>query len=286
MASNIETAFEYFLKHGFTAQQSAGIVGNLEQESGVNPESVQGDGPGRGIAQWSLGGRFYPALMTGNPTVDLGNQLNYVEQELQSNPLYGLAQLKEATTVDQAANIFGTNYEKYGIKGARVPDAETIYADSLSGSWPSATSGSTTAQDAGVTTPSTGQTTSSNGGFGSIVGDVLGNIIPGFSGFSQGLSDVGKIGEAIGTALGLSTQEQAQATKSTTFLGSIDELLNPTVTLLNPFGMFTMIMARGGLVLFGVGLMVAGVAVIGFGTKAGRETIKGAVDAAKVAAVA
>ncbi|MFX5562785.1 phage tail tip lysozyme, partial [Acinetobacter baumannii] len=44
---------------GLKNYQAAGIVGNLIQESSVNPNSIEyGGGPGRGIAQWSGGGRW------------------------------------------------------------------------------------------------------------------------------------------------------------------------------------------------------------------------------------
>ena len=42
-------AYDFFVAKGLANFQSAGIVGNLDQESGVNPGSVQyGGGPGRG----------------------------------------------------------------------------------------------------------------------------------------------------------------------------------------------------------------------------------------------
>ena len=55
---NDQAAFDYFLGKGLTNYQAAGIVGNLDQESGVDPTAVQSGGPGRGIAQWSVGGRW------------------------------------------------------------------------------------------------------------------------------------------------------------------------------------------------------------------------------------
>src|ERR1051325_10039043 len=57
--ANDQTAYNFFVGKGLTNVQAAGIVGNLDQESGVNPNAVQyGGGPGRGIAQWSVGGRW------------------------------------------------------------------------------------------------------------------------------------------------------------------------------------------------------------------------------------
>src|SRR5437764_11400625 len=57
--ANDQPAYDFFVAKGLTNFQAAGIVGNLDQESGVDPHSVQyGGGPGRGIAQWSVGGRW------------------------------------------------------------------------------------------------------------------------------------------------------------------------------------------------------------------------------------
>ena len=46
--TNDKAAFDYFLGKGLANFQAAGIVGNLDQESGVDPLSVQSGGPGRG----------------------------------------------------------------------------------------------------------------------------------------------------------------------------------------------------------------------------------------------
>ncbi len=58
---NIKIAFEYFTLKGLTPEQSAGIVGNLIQESNVNPfaeENPGTDSGGKGIAQWTGGRRI------------------------------------------------------------------------------------------------------------------------------------------------------------------------------------------------------------------------------------
>ena len=39
--ANDEAAFDFFVGKGLTNVQAAGIVGNLDQESGVDPGSVQ-----------------------------------------------------------------------------------------------------------------------------------------------------------------------------------------------------------------------------------------------------
>lgn len=56
---NVEKTMNFLTGKGLTKNQAAGIVGNLMQESGLNPKSVQyGGGPGRGIAQWSVNERW------------------------------------------------------------------------------------------------------------------------------------------------------------------------------------------------------------------------------------
>src|SRR5262245_13829644 len=59
LTSNQKTAYNFFISKGLEPYQAAAIVGNLIQESSVSPSSYQyGGGPGRGIAQWSAGGRW------------------------------------------------------------------------------------------------------------------------------------------------------------------------------------------------------------------------------------
>jgi len=43
---------------GLSDEAAAGVLGNLDQESNIDPTAVQADGPGMGLAQWSRGGRW------------------------------------------------------------------------------------------------------------------------------------------------------------------------------------------------------------------------------------
>src|SRR4051812_1918394 len=65
-ASNDEIAFDYFVSKGLTERQSAGIVGNLVQESGspINPYADQPGGPGMGIASGARVGAGTPTPAT------------------------------------------------------------------------------------------------------------------------------------------------------------------------------------------------------------------------------
>src|SRR5260221_623330 len=84
---NEQPAFDFFRAKGLSSEQSAGIIGNLDVESGVDPASVQKGGPGRGIAQWSAGARWDTskgdnvkdyATQQGKSAVSLELQLDFI----------------------------------------------------------------------------------------------------------------------------------------------------------------------------------------------------------------
>lgn len=127
--NNEQVAYNFFVGKGLKNFQAAAIVGNFMQESGVNPESKQiGGGPGRGIAQWSLGGRWQPSLMTGNVSVDLQAQLQFVWTELNSDYSGALQDLKNTTNVTDATTVFCKEYEAPGDPNlpARISNAQHI----------------------------------------------------------------------------------------------------------------------------------------------------------------
>src|SRR5580692_11666632 len=94
-----QVAFEYFVGRGLSDVQAAGIVGNLDQESSMDPSVSQyGGGPGRGIAQWSVGGRWdtnendnvlWYAREQGESPYSLTLQLQFVWYELEKFSGYG-----------------------------------------------------------------------------------------------------------------------------------------------------------------------------------------------------
>lgn len=124
IASNERTAFNYFVARGLTKRQAAGIVGNLDQESGMDPTIKQyGGGPGRGIAQWSVGGRWdtisgdnevhYTNVVLGVSRWNLDGQLKFIWHELTAIG-YGYSNLKATTTIDGATSVFASKYEICG----------------------------------------------------------------------------------------------------------------------------------------------------------------------------
>lgn len=124
LSQNERTAYAYFVTKGLSPVQSAAIVGNLMQESSVVPTAVEyGGGPGRGIAQWSVGGRWDSsrgdnitayASQHGASRSALGTQLDFIWFELESFPGYGLARLQSATTISSAVQVFQTDFEICG----------------------------------------------------------------------------------------------------------------------------------------------------------------------------
>jgi hypothetical protein len=164
--ANDQSAFDYFRAKGLTAVQAAGIVGNLDQESGVDPTSVQEGGPGRGIAQWSVGGRWdtdsddnavWYAGTQGASVDSLILQLDFIWYELTTFPSYGLADLRAATTISDATVAFETDFEGCGEcdQSTRISYAQDVY-DSYA-SDPVGTSGGTTASPS-CTVTTTGET--------------------------------------------------------------------------------------------------------------------------------
>jgi hypothetical protein len=145
LSNNARTAFNYFVAKGFSEVQAAGIVGNLMQESSVRPTAVEyGGGPGRGIAQWSIGGRWNSgsdsvysfAANEGTSRWALDTQLDFIWYELDTVGGYGLSRLQSATTITGAVTAFQDEYEICGTcaQSKRIAYAEQALADYGSGS--------------------------------------------------------------------------------------------------------------------------------------------------------
>lgn len=127
-------AYEYFISKGFTPQQAAGIVGNLQAESGPNLDSLYnpaGGGTGaRGIAQWR-GPRTQAFIDRYGTTPDLApldDQLDFIMYEFETTESKSYNTIKGATTASEAASIFDSLYERSGggTIQTRVNNAETL----------------------------------------------------------------------------------------------------------------------------------------------------------------
>lgn len=128
-------AFNYYKSQGLSPQASAGIVGNLIQESGnfrgdVISGSRKGDsGLATGIAQWHpdrLQGLIADASRTGKNPYTLNAQLDYVLKEATQRG--DIKAIQGAKSADEAANIFAARYERPAtIDPYRAKYAKKLY---------------------------------------------------------------------------------------------------------------------------------------------------------------
>lgn len=172
--NNIEKVWNFFTGKGYTPEQAAGILGNMQAESGVEPMRSQSKtaeekissaevatgswpgGPAWGIVQWDP-----PSKMI-NPSRDSGatfEQIDTVEHQVQflweqlegegvgasANEKAAGDHLKQQTTVDGAARSFMTKFERprdqsEGKQQARAAIAENIF-NSIGSGVPSSAGG-------------------------------------------------------------------------------------------------------------------------------------------------
>lgn len=104
--ANAASMYAFFRAHGLTHNAAAGVIGNIEGESGGNPESV-GTG-GNGLIGWTPP---RAGFVTGNPGRDLMTQLNAVMQYIATNGSVGDIN-RSATSPAAAARHFCFNYER------------------------------------------------------------------------------------------------------------------------------------------------------------------------------
>ncbi len=140
LSSTETTAYNFFVSKGLKNFQAAGVVGNLIQESSVVPTAVEyGGGPGRGIAQWSVGGRWdkdggdnlvWFAANHGLSRWSLTAQLEFVWYELNTVGGYGLSALRASTNISQATVAFQNDFEGCGTcdQSKRISYAEQVLA--------------------------------------------------------------------------------------------------------------------------------------------------------------
>lgn len=146
-SDNAEIVWNYFISQGFTSIQAAGAMGNLQHEGNFNPKIVEGGGmsggewvytverqfppesdtippavgpqgqPGYGIVQWTSPGRKAGlqelADQSGRPVHDLGLQLDFMWQELNSDyyKTRALDPLMAATDLGDAVRAWQDHYE-------------------------------------------------------------------------------------------------------------------------------------------------------------------------------
>ncbi len=135
-------SMKFFIDHGYSVVQAAGIVGNLVQESGLDPAVHQiGGGGGFGLAQWT-----YPArkrMLTefakerGVDFTDFQMQLEFIAYELKLRSFRNAeSRLRFADNVAESTRVFCVFYEMPGkpMMEKRIQyamDAYDEYLDSV-----------------------------------------------------------------------------------------------------------------------------------------------------------
>lgn len=128
VSSSSHAIMAYLESQGYSRTAAAGIVGNLQQESSLNPNA-----PGGGLAQW-IGSRW-GALVAwvssqGLDPNSAAGQLAFLVHEIATGYPGLQAQLNAAATPGDAAVIFQNVYERPGIPDTsnRVAYANSAYA--------------------------------------------------------------------------------------------------------------------------------------------------------------
>lgn len=185
---NIEQAFNYFLSKNnfygdkkFTREQSAGIVGNLIVESGgkLDPAVKQyGGGPGRGIAQWEVGGRWDVLLKWAGDQrpprepINILTQLDFLYHEFETTEKTAFKAVSDSRDVYEAAAQFMLKFERPKNQSVTAQKARGEIANSVLTKYGSG---------AGTGTPTTGTitgATSCAGGSGNGTVDTNGYSFP------------------------------------------------------------------------------------------------------------
>ena len=116
--SNENIVWDYLIEQGYSAIQVAGIIGNMYQESGVNPSRNESNGIGFGLVQWSFGRRQQLesyASSRGKSASDIYVQLEFLVKELrEGKQLRGTyaEQFANPYSVDQATEAFCWGFER------------------------------------------------------------------------------------------------------------------------------------------------------------------------------
>ncbi len=144
-----QAVWTFLTGKGYTPECAAGILGNMYQESGVDPTRIQGNGkgPAAGICQWenynTKSARWKAmsdyASSKGKQWTDLQSQLEWLDLELQGKDsttssllmkkVGGYENFKKLTSVSQACTVFEESFERAGKPNmpVRLKKAEEYY---------------------------------------------------------------------------------------------------------------------------------------------------------------
>jgi spore coat assembly protein SafA len=137
LQGRIDQAMRYFESQGWTRAQAAGIVANLQAESGLqNGIQQHGGGPGYGLAQWEGPRQAAFRQWAGHDIhgSSFDEQLGFIQYELTHSESGAGNALRRATSAGDAAQIVTRLYERpadtAGQSTYRAGLARQIYGSS------------------------------------------------------------------------------------------------------------------------------------------------------------
>ena len=129
---NAKTAMDFFIQQGWTPEQAAGVVANLQAESSdrIDPAAIGDKGHAYGIAQWRGPRQQRFEKLAGRPLKgsSLEDQLNFVNWELHNSESRAGDQLKQAKTAAEAASVIDQYYERSSgaARQQRIASAKSL----------------------------------------------------------------------------------------------------------------------------------------------------------------
>lgn len=150
---NAWAVWQFLKSKGYSEQAAAGILGNMEQESGITPDIDEG-GPGYGLVQWTSpvageSGRAYVQRLLAQAGIsgdyrNINTQLQLLDWHMHNGQYipsaaypYSVAQFKALTDVGTAAMAFEANFERPAATHPERIDMAIYWYNKLHGLKPS-----------------------------------------------------------------------------------------------------------------------------------------------------
>lgn len=143
---NAWAVWQFLKSKGYSEQAAAGILGNMDQESGIMPDIDEGGGgPGYGLVQWTSpiageSGRVYVQRLLAQAGIsgdyrNITTQLKLLDWHMHNGQYipsaaypYSVAQFKALTDIGTATMAFEANFERPAVTHPeRIPMAQYWY---------------------------------------------------------------------------------------------------------------------------------------------------------------
>ena len=120
--TNAEKSWNFFISKGCNEYAAAGILGNLKQESGIEPNKQQYDGGvGRGIAQWTYNeGRWDGLITMAEPILELTDSIGSIKLKEIRKEVKKMA-VKKGNAPPRYDEAFKIGAIKLVVDGGRSP---------------------------------------------------------------------------------------------------------------------------------------------------------------------